>query len=107
MLFDPNAALIAAPAPNTGYVLVTGYIDGSCSITDDTCGAAQRGVVTYLGGHECSVRVPISTNADSQSVRLFLASLFAAPINGIETEPTHGAGERVERAAHLSRRRPR
>lgn len=58
-------------------VWMTGYLDGACPPQDTSCGSV--GKVSYLGGHEYSTRLPISTNPDTQGTRIFLQSLFEAP----------------------------
>ena len=51
--------------------------DGKCSPDDHYCPGA--GKVSYLGGHQYSTNLPISTNPETQGARLFLNSLFEAP----------------------------
>jgi MYXO-CTERM domain-containing protein len=74
----------------TNDVWMTGYLDGICPQagsgdppidgTDDPVGVClSRGKVSYLGGHEYDVAVPISSNPNTQGARLFLNSLFEAP----------------------------
>src|SRR4029079_10174802 len=58
-------------------VWMTGYLDGVCPADSDGCLGA--GKVSYLGGHEYDVALPISKNPKTQGVRLFLNSLFESP----------------------------
>jgi len=48
-------------------------------LTDNLDGNPNNGKVSYLGGHQYSVTLPISTNGGSQGTRYFLNSLFEAP----------------------------
>ena len=62
-------------APAGGQdVWMTGFLDGACPPSAATCGSS--GKVSYLGGHQYSTLLPISTNPQTQGVRLFLNSLF-------------------------------
>jgi uncharacterized repeat protein (TIGR01451 family)/MYXO-CTERM domain-containing protein len=61
-------------APGSWDVWMTGYLDGACSAHVDHCGT--YGKVSYLGGHQYTTNLPISTNPKTQGVRLFLNSLF-------------------------------
>jgi hypothetical protein len=62
-------------APAGGQdVWMTGFLDGACPPSAATCG--NVGKVSYLGGHQFITNTPISTNAQTQGVRLFLNSLF-------------------------------
>lgn len=63
--------------PGDHDVWMTGYLDGTCP--PDAQGCGSLGKVSYLGGHQYSTTVPISTHANSQGTRLFLNSLFEAP----------------------------
>jgi uncharacterized repeat protein (TIGR01451 family) len=58
-------------------VWMTGFLDGVCPADSDGCLGA--GKVSYLGGHEYDVALPISKNPKTQGVRLFLNSLFESP----------------------------
>ncbi|MCA9522835.1 MAG: hypothetical protein KC609_17795, partial [Myxococcales bacterium] len=60
-----------------GDVWMTGYLNGTCAPTEEDCGSL--GKVSYLGGHQYDVKLPISDNPKSQGTRLFLNSLFEAP----------------------------
>jgi uncharacterized repeat protein (TIGR01451 family) len=57
-------------------VWMTGYLDGICPPQSEFCGTL--GKVSYLGGHEYDVKLPISTNPKTNGTRLFLNSLFEA-----------------------------
>jgi uncharacterized repeat protein (TIGR01451 family) len=76
-----------------GDVWMTGYVDGACSISDDHWEGGSHescleiGKVSYLGGHEYEVKLPISANPDTQGTRLFLNSLFEAPCATEEGQP--------------------
>ncbi len=59
-------------------VWMTGYLDGICPPGwEGSCGSL--GKVSYLGGHEYDVDLPISTHPKTQGTRLFLNALFEAP----------------------------
>lgn len=73
-------------------VWMTGFIDGVCPGSDDlpdgiTADCLTAGKVSYLGGHEYSVELPISANPTTQGTRLFLNSLFEAPCATAEGLP--------------------
>ena len=62
-------------APGGGQdVWMTGFLDGACAPNAGTCGSV--GKVSYLGGHQYTTSTPVSTNPNTQGVRLFLNSLF-------------------------------
>jgi uncharacterized repeat protein (TIGR01451 family) len=60
LINDATASLLAR------IVLLTGRMDGD----------AGNGVVTYLAGHDYSIDLPISSNPQTNGVRLFLNSIF-------------------------------
>jgi uncharacterized repeat protein (TIGR01451 family) len=60
--------------PGAQDLWMTGYLDGACSPSTEMCGSL--GKVSYLGGHQYSVSLPISTHPTTQGTRLFLNSLF-------------------------------
>ena len=66
-------------------VWMTGYLDGVCPA--DAGGCLGAGKVSYLGGHEYDVALPISKNPSTQGVRLFLNSLFESPCASAEGLP--------------------
>lgn len=72
-------------------VWMSGFIDGICPGLQDNPNISglclTAGKVSYLGGHEYDVAVPISANAKSQGTRLFLNSLFEAPCATAEGQP--------------------
>lgn len=72
-------------------VWMTGFIDGICpgleNDPDVSALCLTAGKVSYLGGHEYAVDLPISTNPDTQGARLFLNSLFEAPCSTAEGLP--------------------
>jgi len=59
----------------TGFANFTG---GVCTISESGLNCRSRGKVSYLGGHQYSIKTPISANGDTQGTRLFLNSLFEA-----------------------------
>jgi hypothetical protein len=76
-----DVTFITGPAgPGEQDVWMTGFMDGICNIGDDDVNPGQCtfGKVSYLGGHEYSTDVPISSNPDSQGTRMFLNALFEA-----------------------------
>lgn len=72
-------------------VWMSGFIDGICPGLQDNPDISAlcltAGKVSYLGGHEYDVAVPLSANPKSQGVRLFLNSLFEAPCATAEGLP--------------------
>ena len=62
-------------AEGTWDVWLSGYLDGACSPDLASCGEVGR--ISYLGGHQYTVALPISTNPKTEGARLFLQSLFA------------------------------
>jgi uncharacterized repeat protein (TIGR01451 family)/MYXO-CTERM domain-containing protein len=71
-----------------GDLWMTGYLDGACSI-DGEGGPSCLGIgkVSYLGGHDYEVALPISAHPDTQGTRLFLNSLFEAPCATLDGQP--------------------
>jgi uncharacterized repeat protein (TIGR01451 family)/MYXO-CTERM domain-containing protein len=86
----------------TNDVWMTGLLDGQCptpqsgidpwetgepepSPMRNAC--LTNGKVSYLGGHEYDVDLPISSNPKTQGTRLFLNSLFEAPCSTEEGFP--------------------
>ena len=59
----------------TGYANSAGNV---CTISETGVNCVSRGKVSYLGGHQYSIKVPISANGDTQGTRLFLNSLLEA-----------------------------
>ena len=63
----------------TNDVWMTGYLDGACEPTAEICALPDgEGKISYLGGHDYGVDLPISANPQSNGTRLFLDSLFEA-----------------------------
>jgi hypothetical protein len=60
-----------------GDVWMTGFRHGACAPDEHECPGS--GKVSYLGGHQYDVALPISENPTTQGARLFLNSLFEAP----------------------------
>jgi hypothetical protein len=87
---EPSFALAAGSAYKAGGIVMltghgvppgggqdvwmTGFLDGTCPPDAGTCGSL--GKVSYLGGHQYTTNTPISTNPQTQGVRLFLNSIF-------------------------------
>ncbi len=73
--------------PRSGH----GFLDGVCLglVKQPGWSAAclTLGKISYLGGHEYSVDLPMSQNPTSQGARLFLNSLFEAPCSTAEGLP--------------------
>ena len=63
---------------------MTGYLDGCNTIIGRTGGgpldtpASCQGKISYLGGHQYSTNVPVTSGSESQGTRLFLNALFEA-----------------------------
>jgi hypothetical protein len=74
-----GVAMMTATGSTEGQwdVWMTGYPDGYCLPTAPTC--LNLGKVSYLGGHQYTTTLPISTHPTTQGVRLFLNSLFDSP----------------------------
>jgi uncharacterized repeat protein (TIGR01451 family)/MYXO-CTERM domain-containing protein len=89
---DKNVVMIKDAATTLGQrsIWMTGYIDGKCLIGESSTMTCLSGVgkVSYLGGHEYEVKLPISANPDTQGTRLFLNSLFEAACATEEGQPT-------------------
>lgn len=85
---DREVTFITAPTgPGVQDVWMTGYLDGSCDITepigargDDSLRAAGdcTGKVSYLGGHQFSTGTPLSGSDNTHGARLFLNALYEA-----------------------------
>jgi uncharacterized repeat protein (TIGR01451 family) len=72
---------VAAGMTGKADIWMTGYANfpgGVCEIGSEGSECLGRGKVSYLGGHQFGVSVPVSTNASTQGTRLFLNSLFEA-----------------------------
>ncbi len=70
-LWNNSSLLVQLQASTFGQRMnwLTGYTDGNTS----------KGKVSFLGGHSYSTSLPISTNARTNGVRLFLNGLFETP----------------------------
>jgi hypothetical protein len=68
--------------PGKQDVYMSGYLDGCGDIIlkPGTIAHAQgcEGKISYLGGHEYSTAVPVTSGSKSQGTRLFLNALFEA-----------------------------
>ncbi len=88
---DMDVTFITGPdGPGVADVWMTGYIDGECSVVDDDVYLPQqctKGKVSYLGGHQYTVTLPLSRNGTSQGTRLFLNALFEADCVSAEGQP--------------------
>jgi uncharacterized repeat protein (TIGR01451 family)/MYXO-CTERM domain-containing protein len=93
--YDQNVVMIKDAATTLGQrsIWMTGYLDGKCTVNEDAgpgsaagC-TAGVGKVSYLGGHQYSVTLPVSTHPDTQGTRLFLNSLFEAGCATGEGQP--------------------
>lgn len=82
-----NITMITAhnAAPEAWDLWMTGYLDGACPPEVASCG--RLGKVSYLGGHQYTTNVPISSNPKTQGVRLFLNSLFDSNCAAVEGLP--------------------
>ena len=65
-------------APGVTDVWMNGYVDNNTLL----------GKVSYLGGHEYTVALPISSHPKTQGVRYFLNSLFEAPCASADGAPS-------------------
>lgn len=72
-------------------VWMTGFLDGLCPGLEQVPGLSAAcltaGKISYLGGHEYDIDLPISENPTTQGTRLFLNSLFEAPCSSAEGLP--------------------
>ncbi|MFN0245362.1 MAG: hypothetical protein ACKV2T_00555 [Kofleriaceae bacterium] len=78
-----QVTLLTGPnGPGDQDVWMSGYLDGCDDIilkqTGTTAAAACGGKISYLGGHQYSTDVPLSSGSQSQGTRLFLNALFEA-----------------------------
>jgi uncharacterized repeat protein (TIGR01451 family)/MYXO-CTERM domain-containing protein len=83
--YDVNVVMITDGKSGVGKqdIWMTGYLDGKCKMSEPVGGGtagclATVGKVSYLGGHQYDLSLPISKNPKSQGSRLFLNSLFEA-----------------------------
>jgi hypothetical protein len=77
--YQSHTVIITAAGTPEGDrdVWMTGFLDGKCIPSAPIC--ADAGKISYLGGHQYDVALPISGHATTQGTRLFLNSLFEAP----------------------------
>ena len=84
-----QVTFISGPnGPGVEDIWMTGYLDGSCDITEPVEKPGRAGLwgpaaqcsgkVSYLGGHSFSTSVPMSGNTTTQGARLFLNALYEA-----------------------------
>ena len=78
--YDANVVMVNKSGAALGVtdVWMNGYMDGN----------PLFGKVSYLGGHEYTVALPISTHPKTQGVRYFLNSLFEAPCASADGAPS-------------------
>ncbi|MGZ3418619.1 MAG: hypothetical protein ACXVEE_12175 [Polyangiales bacterium] len=93
--YDTGIVMVKGAGSTLGTqdVWMTGYANtgkGTCPITSElgcVVDGHSLGKVSYLGGHQYDVKVPISTNPTTQGTRLFLNSLFEAGCVTAEGQP--------------------
>src|SRR6185436_6742463 len=80
--YDSGIVMVRAQgqAPGTADVWMTGYAGGACKIDGEGngCQSGSKGKVSYLGGHQYTVKTPMTANKTTQGTRLFLNSLYEA-----------------------------
>jgi uncharacterized repeat protein (TIGR01451 family)/MYXO-CTERM domain-containing protein len=80
--YDSGIVMVRAMgvAPGKQDVWMTGYAGGACKIDGEgsACTSGSKGKVSYLGGHQYTVKTPMTTNKTTQGTRLFLNSLYEA-----------------------------
>jgi hypothetical protein len=85
--------------PGDQDLWMAGYLDGCADINDPIekpgtrhhAGPPCEGKISYLGGHEYTTTVPLTSGSRSQGTRLFLNALFeaqctVAPVGGMDTD---------------------
>jgi hypothetical protein len=79
---DRQVTLLTGPTgPGDQDVWMTGYLDGCGDVIlkdGSPRSASCLGKVSYLGGHQYSTNVPVTSGSTSQGTRLFLNALFEA-----------------------------
>jgi uncharacterized protein (TIGR03382 family) len=79
---NQQVTLLTGPnGPGDTDLWMTGYLDGTCDIgpiLKPGQRAACQGKISYLGGHQYSPTVPVTSGSQSQGTRLFLNALFEA-----------------------------
>ena len=80
-----QVTLLTGPnGPGDQDLWMTGYLDGCGAIVFDDSGrplgspAPCQGKISYLGGHQYSTSVPVTSGSQSEGTRLFLNALFEA-----------------------------
>jgi hypothetical protein len=78
-----QVTLLSGPnGPGDQDLWMTGYLDGCGDIILGPGGRPREscaaGKISYLGGHQYSTNVPVTSGAQSQGTRLFLNALFEA-----------------------------
>ncbi|HEU4731270.1 MAG TPA: hypothetical protein VFT22_25425 [Kofleriaceae bacterium] len=92
-----QVTLLTGPdGPGSQDLWMTGYLDGCDDIIFFSASGGRpraagcNGKISYLGGHQYSTTVPVTSGSQSQGTRLFLNALFEAQcVNG---EGTIGPG---------------
>ncbi len=74
---DVTLINLSTAATNARIAWMTGYIDGD----------ATKGKVSYLAGHQYPTDLPISTNAATNGVRLYMQSLFESDCSQATGQP--------------------
>lgn len=87
--YDSGIVMVRAlgEAPGTRDIWMTGYAGGDCKIGGEGCSSGRLGKVSYLGGHQYTVKTPMTANKTSQGTRLFLNSLYEAGCVTEEGQP--------------------
>jgi len=77
-----QVTLLTGPnGPGNTDLWMTGHLDGACDlgpILKPGNRADCQGKISYLGGHQFSPNVPVTSGSQSQGTRLFLNALFEA-----------------------------
>ena len=77
-----QVTLLSGPnGPGVQDIWMTGYLDGCNDIIlgpGAKHAAGCEGKISYLGGHQYSTNVPVTSGSSSQGTRLFLNALFEA-----------------------------
>lgn len=91
---DRQVTLLTGPdGPGDQDVWMSGYLDGCDDVIfrgGPRAAGGCEGKVSYLGGHQYRVDVPVTSGSQSQGTRLFLNALFEA---NCVTAPDAGFGD--------------
>ena len=93
-----QVTLLTGPnGPGDTDLWMTGHLDGACDlgpILKPGERADCQGKISYLGGHQFSPNVPVTSGSQSQGTRLFLNALFEADCvsAGVVSGDTDGDG---------------